>query len=218
MAMIIGVDELTRHGATTSPSENYRHLEAVHRRGRALYHASPSSPACRWRWSAAGRSASRRRSSDAWNDPQRDPGASSARPTSRFLVEAMGITLALTFFGCVLGFLFAFFIVFARQTPGHWALPLRAARDPLCRDLPAHPVPGDDLSGAVLHPGGHRQERVAVRHRADRHLHLCDRLHRRHHSRRLRIGAAPADRGGAGDELRPLADPDPRRSSRNPGR
>lgn len=43
------------------------------------------------------------------------------------LVKAMGLTLALTFFGCGLGFLFAFFIVFARQTPGHWALPLRAA-------------------------------------------------------------------------------------------
>lgn len=43
------------------------------------------------------------------------------------LVESMAITLALTFFGCGFGFLFAFFIVFARQTPGHWALPLRAA-------------------------------------------------------------------------------------------
>jgi polar amino acid transport system permease protein len=45
----------------------------------------------------------------------------------RFLVEAMGVTIALTFFGCGLGFLLAFFVVFARQTPGHWALPLRAA-------------------------------------------------------------------------------------------
>jgi len=44
-----------------------------------------------------------------------------------FLLQSMGITLALTFFGCGLGFLFAFFIVYARQTPGHWALPLRAA-------------------------------------------------------------------------------------------
>lgn len=43
------------------------------------------------------------------------------------LVESMAITLALTFFGCGFGFLFAFFIVFARQTPGHWALPLRTA-------------------------------------------------------------------------------------------
>jgi len=45
----------------------------------------------------------------------------------RILLQSMGVTLALTFFGCGLGFLFAFFIVFARQTPGHWALPLRAA-------------------------------------------------------------------------------------------
>ena len=45
----------------------------------------------------------------------------------QMLIEAMGVTIALTFFGCGLGFLFAFFIVFARQTPGHWALPLRAA-------------------------------------------------------------------------------------------
>ncbi|HWA48489.1 MAG TPA: amino acid ABC transporter permease [Dongiaceae bacterium] len=42
------------------------------------------------------------------------------------LVESMLVTVALTFFGCGLGFLFAFFIVFARQTPGHWAVPLRA--------------------------------------------------------------------------------------------
>ena len=45
----------------------------------------------------------------------------------RLLIEAMGVTVALTFFGCGLGFLCAFFIVFARQTPGHWALPIRAA-------------------------------------------------------------------------------------------
>lgn len=43
------------------------------------------------------------------------------------LIQSMGVTLALTFFGCVLGFLFAFIIVFARQTSGVWALPLRAA-------------------------------------------------------------------------------------------
>lgn len=43
------------------------------------------------------------------------------------LIEAMGVTLALTFFGCGCGFLCAFFIVFVRQTPGHWAMPLRAA-------------------------------------------------------------------------------------------
>jgi polar amino acid transport system permease protein len=43
------------------------------------------------------------------------------------LIQSMGVTLALTFFGCGLGFLFGFIIVFARQTPGVWALPLRAA-------------------------------------------------------------------------------------------
>ncbi len=43
------------------------------------------------------------------------------------LIQSMGVTLALTFFGCALGFLLAFVIVFARQTPGLWALPLRAA-------------------------------------------------------------------------------------------
>ena len=49
-------------------------------------------------------------------------------PTNiRLLAQSMAVTLALTFFGCGLGFLLAFFVVFARQTPGHWALPLRAA-------------------------------------------------------------------------------------------
>lgn len=41
------------------------------------------------------------------------------------LVEAMGTTLALTVIGCATGFLLAFVIVFLRQTPGLWALPLR---------------------------------------------------------------------------------------------
>lgn len=45
----------------------------------------------------------------------------------RFLIEAMGLTLALTIIGCGLGFLLAFFVVYVRQTPGYWALPLRAA-------------------------------------------------------------------------------------------
>jgi polar amino acid transport system permease protein len=43
----------------------------------------------------------------------------------RLLLEAMGVTLALAGFGCGLGFVFAFLIVMARQTPGWWALPLR---------------------------------------------------------------------------------------------
>ena len=41
------------------------------------------------------------------------------------LLDAVGTTLALTFIGCVSGFLIAFLIVFLRQTPGIWALPLR---------------------------------------------------------------------------------------------
>lgn len=45
----------------------------------------------------------------------------------KLLAEAMGMTLALTVVGCVLGFALAFLIVFARQTPGLWALPLRLA-------------------------------------------------------------------------------------------
>lgn len=42
-----------------------------------------------------------------------------------FLVQAMGMTLALTFVGCGLGFVFAFLVVYIRQTPGRWALPFR---------------------------------------------------------------------------------------------
>jgi polar amino acid transport system permease protein len=41
------------------------------------------------------------------------------------LLDAVGMTLALTFIGCVTGFLIAFLIVILRQTPGLWALPLR---------------------------------------------------------------------------------------------
>ena len=43
------------------------------------------------------------------------------------LAEAVGVTVALTFFGCAVGFTCAFLIVMARQTPGRWAIPLRAA-------------------------------------------------------------------------------------------
>lgn len=42
-----------------------------------------------------------------------------------FLAEGVGMTLALTFMGCVLGFLLAFLLVYMRQTPGWWAFPLR---------------------------------------------------------------------------------------------
>lgn len=42
-----------------------------------------------------------------------------------FLAQGVGMTLALTFIGCVLGFLLAFLLVYMRQTPGLWAAPLR---------------------------------------------------------------------------------------------
>jgi polar amino acid transport system permease protein len=41
------------------------------------------------------------------------------------LLQGMGTTLALTLIGCVLGFLIAFAVVYVRQTPGWWALPMR---------------------------------------------------------------------------------------------
>ena len=41
------------------------------------------------------------------------------------LAESVGMTLALTAIGCISGFLIAFLVVFLRQTPGVWALPLR---------------------------------------------------------------------------------------------
>jgi polar amino acid transport system permease protein len=42
-----------------------------------------------------------------------------------FLAEAAGLTLSMTAVGCGIGFVLAFLIVFLRQTPGLWALPLR---------------------------------------------------------------------------------------------
>ena len=47
--------------------------------------------------------------------------------TLGLLMKAIGMTLGLTFIGCLAGFFFAFIIVYARQTPGLLALPLRAA-------------------------------------------------------------------------------------------
>ena len=41
------------------------------------------------------------------------------------LLEAAGLTLGMTLVGCLIGFAFAFVLVFLRQTPGLWALPLR---------------------------------------------------------------------------------------------
>lgn len=42
-----------------------------------------------------------------------------------FLLQGMAMTLSLTVIGCVLGFLLAFVIVYVRQTPGWWAVPMR---------------------------------------------------------------------------------------------
>ncbi len=41
------------------------------------------------------------------------------------LGEAAGMTLAMTAFGCLIGFGLAFVLVYLRQTPGWWALPVR---------------------------------------------------------------------------------------------
>jgi polar amino acid transport system permease protein len=46
-------------------------------------------------------------------------------PNMLLLLEAAGLTLAMTFVGCLIGFGLAFVLVFLRQTPGRWALPLR---------------------------------------------------------------------------------------------
>ncbi|MGB3407585.1 MAG: amino acid ABC transporter permease [Jannaschia sp.] len=41
------------------------------------------------------------------------------------LLESAGLTFAMTVVGCLIGFGLAFVLVFLRQTPGAWALPLR---------------------------------------------------------------------------------------------
>ena len=41
------------------------------------------------------------------------------------LLEAAGLTLAMTATGCLIGFFLAFVLVYLRQTPGRWAAPLR---------------------------------------------------------------------------------------------
>ncbi|MEO1105917.1 MAG: hypothetical protein AAFW98_19660, partial [Pseudomonadota bacterium] len=43
-----------------------------------------------------------------------------------YLAEAAGLTLSMTVLGCLIGFVLAFVIVYLRQTPGWFALPLRA--------------------------------------------------------------------------------------------
>ncbi len=42
-----------------------------------------------------------------------------------FLLQSAGLTLGMTIVGCLIGFFLAFFIVYLRQTPGRWALPVR---------------------------------------------------------------------------------------------
>ena len=42
-----------------------------------------------------------------------------------FLLQAAGLTLGMTVLGCLIGFGLAFVLVYLRQTPGLWALPLR---------------------------------------------------------------------------------------------
>jgi polar amino acid transport system permease protein len=42
-----------------------------------------------------------------------------------FLLQAAGLTLGMTLVGCTIGFGLAFLLVYLRQTPGLWALPLR---------------------------------------------------------------------------------------------
>ena len=46
-------------------------------------------------------------------------------PNMTLLLESAGLTLAMTITGCLIGFGLAFVLVYLRQTPGLWALPLR---------------------------------------------------------------------------------------------
>jgi polar amino acid transport system permease protein len=41
------------------------------------------------------------------------------------LLQSAGLTLAMTFVGCLIGFALALVLVYLRQTPGKWAIPLR---------------------------------------------------------------------------------------------
>ena len=41
------------------------------------------------------------------------------------LAESAGYTLGMTLIGCLTGFFLAFLLVYLRQTPGYWALPIR---------------------------------------------------------------------------------------------
>lgn len=46
-------------------------------------------------------------------------------PNMVLLLESAGLTLAMTLVGCLIGFGLAFVLVYLRQTPGLWAMPLR---------------------------------------------------------------------------------------------
>ncbi|MFO6463364.1 amino acid ABC transporter permease [Jannaschia sp. KMU-145] len=46
-------------------------------------------------------------------------------PNMALLLESAMLTLGMTVAGCLIGFGFAFVLVFLRQTPGLWALPMR---------------------------------------------------------------------------------------------
>lgn len=46
-------------------------------------------------------------------------------PNLVLLLESAGLTLAMTLVGCLVGFGLAFVLVYLRQTPGLWAMPLR---------------------------------------------------------------------------------------------
>ncbi len=48
-------------------------------------------------------------------------------PNLILLLESAALTLAMTLVGCLIGFGLAFVLVYLRQTPGLWAMPLRLA-------------------------------------------------------------------------------------------
>ena len=49
------------------------------------------------------------------------------------LVEAAGLTIAMTAVGCLIGFALAFGLVYLRQTPGTWATaPSACSQSPSC--------------------------------------------------------------------------------------
>ena len=202
---VIGVDELTGHGDQHLDRELPLDRD-VHRRRRHLCRADARRQHVARRWSAAGPSASRRRCSDAGAAGRRNPALLQRRTTSYCCCEAMGTTLALTVIGCVLGFLLAFVHRVPAADAGRLAA-ADAARGDRSMSRSSGAFPFLVVTYLVLFfiqafVSNASLFAIAV----DRHLHLLDRLYGRHHPRRLRIGGAPADRGGGGHELQPLAD------------